>query len=115
MPESRRINITLRQDHECTLLSVTHECKLPMILLPDGCEKECIATSITTFHVTKVMLICSNEEETTSGIATAMEASTWLGLYYEMDLGYLLPPPPSELWWCFEAPDIVYPKIFELS
>lgn len=80
MPESRRINITLKQDHECILLSVAHECKLPMILLPDGCEKECIARSITTFHVTKAMLI-SNEEETTSGIATAVEASTWLGLY----------------------------------
>lgn len=68
------------------------------------------------------MLICSNEEQTTSGIATAMEASTWLRLYYEMDLGHLLPPPPSdspalteEPWWCFEAPDIVYPKVFELS
>lgn len=78
MPESRRINITLRQDHECIHLSVAHGCKLPMILLSDGCKKEYIARTITTCHVTKAMLICSNEE-ITSGIATAMEASTWIG------------------------------------
>ena len=35
MTEGRRVNIALRQDHNCVLLSIQHEFKLLLILLPD--------------------------------------------------------------------------------
>lgn len=99
MSESRRISITLRQDHECILWPVARECKLPMMLLSDGCGKEGIARSITACHVSKPVFI-SNQGHT-SGTAAAVEAMTWLGWYCEMGLGrdstYYQPHPQTPL------------------
>lgn len=72
MTVSNRISNALGQDHECVLLSVSRECKLLLILLSDGDGKNTFARSITAFHVTKAVIICSNED-TTSGTTTANE------------------------------------------
>lgn len=56
-----------------------------MILLSGGDRKACIAGSITTFHTTRAIRICSNEEAT-SGTASAVEATSWLSLGCELNL-----------------------------
>ena len=61
------------------------------ILLSGGYRKECLARAIPAFHITKAMIIYSNEA-TMSGIATAVEAS--MGLSFRNKTPFLTNPTP---------------------
>ena len=79
--ESRRINVTLGQDHECILIAVSNECDLLLIFFPHKDLKDCICQVNSYIQYAGVcQSVPLNIAHRNHSTAAQTGAITWLSL-----------------------------------
>jgi len=56
LTQNKRINISRGQDHECTMLFIPYECKLPLSAFLMGIEKNVFIRSIAPCHLPEPLM-----------------------------------------------------------